>query len=184
MKFSDGRAYKLLGIFAILLLSFSAVSCLTIETVEHPDAAGRWKYRVNITKPHTENEGRAGHLFFRGRELPGCFNTIIIGKTKYDYRIRINPSDFSGYARDPGYVPPPSTSTLKLTPEELKRGWYFAAADQRRQDTPADWIWVKRENLEAFVKPDKVYTFIDKYKLNPKPENQEAPFSFRLMLKS
>ncbi len=51
--------------------------------------------------------------------------------------------------------------------------------DQKRQDTPADWIWVKRENLEAFVDPDRLYNFINKYELIPKVEEREPPVRFR-----
>jgi hypothetical protein len=180
MKSQRNRTGSLLGTFALLPLLFFVVSgCQSIDIIEYPDAEGRWKYRVDITKPDTENEERRAHLFYRGKELAGHFSTVIIGETKYDYTIRINPSDFSGYAKDPNYLPPPLPTQLGLVDEEEKRGWYFAPADQRRRDTPADWIWVKRENLEAFVDPDRLYRFINKYELIPNVEEQEPSIRFR-----
>lgn len=185
MKLLVGRACKLPGVFVLVLLLFSVVSgCRTIDVIEYPDAEGKWKYRVDITRPNTENEGRRGYLFYRGRELAGHFSTIIIGETKYDYTISIDPWDFGGYAKDPAYSPPTSTTSLRVEREEQKRGWYFASANQRRQDTPADWIWVKRENLEAFVDPDKLYLFINKYELTPEPEKGEPPVQFRFIFES
>jgi hypothetical protein len=179
MKPQKNRIYSLLGTFALLVLLFSALSaCQSMGVTEYPDAAGRWKYRVDITKPDTENEGRRAHLYYRGKELAGYFSTVVIGETKYDYTFRINPSDFGGYAKDPDYSPPPLSARLGLEDEELKRGWYFAALNQRRQDTPADWIWVKRENLEAFVDPDRLYNFINKYELIPKVDEREPPVRF------
>jgi hypothetical protein len=185
MKLSQGYAWKLPGLLTFMLFSLLAMNgCRTVNVVEHPDAEGRWTYRVVITKPNTENEGKRGYLLYRGKELTGHFSTIVIGETKYDYTFSINPGDFGGYARDPGYTPPTSTSPLQLTAGEQDRGWYFASADQRRQGTPIDWIWVKRENLEAFVDPDRLYKFINKYGLIPDADRQEPPFQFRLTFES
>lgn len=153
--------------------------CQTVDTVEYPDAEAMWKYRVDFTKPGTENGGRSGHLFYRGWELAGYFSTVIIGETKYDYTIQIDPSDFGGYAKDPAYSPPPSTDLLRLEDEEKERGWYFAPADRRRADTPADWIWVKRENLQAFVDPDRLYRFLNKYELIQNAEENQPPIRFQ-----
>ena len=158
--------------------------CRTIAVVEHPDAAGRWRYRVDTIRANTEKEEKRGRLFYRGRELPGYFSTIIIGDTRYDFTFRIDPSHFGGYAKDSGYMPPRAAASARLDPEELERGWYFAPMDQRRQDTPEDWIWVKRENLEAFVDPDKLYRFINRYELIQAPEERESPVQFGLFFKT
>jgi len=163
----------------LAILVFTLFACQTIDVVEHPDAAGRWKYVVEVTKAGSEEEGRRARLYYRGKELPGHFSTVIVGETKYDYTIRIDPSDFSGYRKDQDYAPPPRASRDELQDEEEKRGWYFASADQRKRNTPADWIWVERENLEAFVDPDRLYRFINKYQIAPKVEESEPPFQFR-----
>ena len=180
MKLNGNSGRSLLGTFALsVLLVLMLSGCQSIDTIEYPDAEGRWRYRVEVTKPGTEEEGRRAHLSYRGKELAGYFSTVIIGETKYDYTIRINPSDFSGYVKDPDYSPPDPTNRAGLEDEEKKRGWDFAPADQRKKDTPADWIWVKRENLEAFVDPDRLHRFLTTYELIPSVEEQEPPVRFR-----
>jgi hypothetical protein len=172
---------QLQGFAGFLLLSLVTLGgCHTVEVVEHPDAGGRWTYRINITRPNTENEGKRGALLYRGREPAVYFSSIIIGGSKYDYLFAIEPGDFSGYIKEPGYKAPTSTSSLPLKEEELRRGWYFAPEDRRRSGTPAQWIWVKRENIEAFVDPDKLYRFSTKYGLIPESDQQKPPIQFGL----
>jgi hypothetical protein len=170
-----------LGLILLLIVGLSG--CQTTAVVEHPDAAGRWRYKLDTTRPNTEKGGERGRLYYRGRQLPGYFSTIIIGATRYDFAFRTDPSGFGGYAKKPGYTPSKVVS-MRVDPEDLERGWYFAPMDQRRQNTPDSWIWVKRENLEAFVDPDKLYRFVKRYDLIQAPEEQESPFQFGLFFKT
>jgi hypothetical protein len=176
-----GNRWKFKGVAVILLSSlFTIGGCSTTAVIEHPDANGRWTYKIAVTKPNTENEGKRGSLLYRGREPAVYFSSVIIGGSKYDYLFSIDPGDFSGYAEDPEYNAPTWRSSLRLTKEEQRRGWYFAPKDQRRSGTPAQWIWVRKENIEAFVDPDKLYRFSTRYGLIPESDQQEPSYQFRL----
>ena len=51
-------------------------------------------------------------------------------------------------------------------PEELRRGWYTAALTEKRDETPSDWVWVKRQNLESYLNPKNLYEFVKRYRLS------------------
>ena len=70
----------------------------------------------------------------------------------------------------------------RISKEEFKRGWYLAGLNQRRTETPGDWIWVKRENIEAYLDPRKMYSLISKYKISRILDGNDdlSPFRVRM----
>lgn len=44
--------------------------------------------------------------------------------------------------------------TISLTPEDLKRGWYWGSVDQRKKDTPEDWIHTEAGRSSAWHNPN------------------------------
>jgi len=51
-----------------------------------------------------------------------------------------------------------------------------------KTETPGDWIWVKRENIEAYLDPSKMYALISKYKISRILDGNEdlSPFRVRM----
>jgi hypothetical protein len=107
-----------------------------------------------------------GYLFYKGRELKSYFETIVIDDLRYDFRIFTEDRTFSGYVENEEYKPKEASTEKDLSREEMKLGWYTAALHERRRGTPDNWVWIKRQNLEAFLNPKDLYGFVKRYKLS------------------
>ena len=155
------------GLAVLLLIIITFICCKTFETIETLDLEKHWTYKIEITKPGTGSEGKLGHLYYRGKEIKSYFNSIIINDIEYDYFIRKDIQDFGGHIEDKEHISDISYSGLKIENDDIILGWYFADSSEKRQDTPRNWVWIKRENLKAFINPDKIDSFINNYELMP-----------------
>jgi hypothetical protein len=165
------------AIFAIVLL----IGCQTLVSKEYP--AADWQYQIKKDSVGEKRGVPWGYLFYRGRELKSYFNTVVIKQTRYDFTIKTEESEVGGFWINPEHVTPESQSTEGIGEEEFKRGWYLAGLDQKRTDTPDDWIWIRRENIEAYVDPRKMYSLISKYKISQILEDDDeniSPFQIRM----
>ena len=125
-----------------------------------------WHYGVEVTNSGTRSEGKIGHLFFRDLEIPGIFDEIIIRRTRYEYYQRSHLWDFAGYVKDSEYKNEISFQDEKICDTELKNGWYYAHKDEKKKNTPENWVWVRRENIRAFINPEKIVEFVKKHQLS------------------
>ncbi len=163
-------------IFAILIL----MGCQTLVSKEFP--APEWQYQIKTDKVGEKRGVQWGYLFFKGRELKSYFNTVVIDQTRYDFTINTENLPAGGFWINAEHITPKSSSMQGIEAEEFKRGWYLASLDQKKADTPGDWIWVKRENIEAFLDPGRIYSFVSKYKISPivGGDKDSSPFQLRM----
>ena len=154
--------------FVFIFLSIAAfLSCTTIKSTVNPDIEKKWKYTVVIIRAGTKRECERGRLYYKKKEIKGCFSSIIIGDSKYDYLIGRTPLDFEGYKLDEEHIHKEMYVEGSIDDDDMRRGWYSADADKKKRGTPADWIWIRRENLGVFINPRKMNSFIQKYDLLP-----------------
>jgi hypothetical protein len=163
-------------LFAILIL----MGCQTLVSKEFP--AADWQYQVKTDKVGERRGVQWGYLFYKGRELKSYFNTIVLDQTRYDFTINTEKSQYGGFWINEEHQTPIAANTQGIKAEEFKRGWYLASLDQKKADTPGDWVWVKRENIEAYVDPSKIYSLVGKYKISPILDGDEdsSPFQLRM----
>jgi len=151
----------------IIFLNLFLLTCVTAK--ENPDKNKRinWRYEIETTAAGTRSEGQIGHLFYGENEIGPVFNILVVKKTVYEFLVRENAWDFGGYKKisDSSYTP--VACDTKIKESELKQGWYLSSITCKKHGTPADWIWIKRKDLEAFVSPDKIGFVITHFKLNP-----------------
>lgn len=161
-RFIPGLFFFLaLGVFLSMFMS----SCASIRTRERPDPRQNWVYTVRAGSRATEADPRFGALRYRDNVLGSYFSSLVISESRFDFMIRYPEEPFRGYRRDLDFEPPEQHSEEVFTRRDHNRGWYFAALDQRKRDTPDWWIWVRRENLEAFINPDRIDEFVGQYRL-------------------
>jgi hypothetical protein len=149
-------------LITILLCSIILFSCKTDDN--KVSKAGYWGYSIEITNKGTRSEGQWGHLFFKGKEVKGYFQSIVADTTRYDYKERTYAWDFGGYDIMQENVRP-VFSSAKITGDDLKTGWYEADFTARKMNTPETWIWIKSGLLQAFLDPDKIDEFISVHRL-------------------
>ncbi len=156
--------YALICIIFISLLFFT---CVSVKDNSDKNKQTNWKYKIEITAEGTRSEGEVGHLSYGAKEIGPVFNIIVVNKAAYEFLIRENAWDFGGYKKisDRSYTP--VLCDTKIDDVELTQGWYLSSNTCKKQGTPAEWIWIKRKDLEAFLNPDKISIFIKHYKLNP-----------------
>ncbi len=175
---------------SILMLSLLLIpGCASIVSEEYPDPDERWRYEIRLTRKGTAREGEWGRLAYRGRELPSWFSTIVISGRRFDYLIRKEPADFLGYrqiddsageeepVRTPHDDPDDIHRPDPISERELDRGWYWADFAERKAGTPPDWVWIRRENLSAYVDPAELREFADEYELGPILREEDLPRS-------
>ncbi|MFH0838318.1 MAG: hypothetical protein V1880_03570 [Patescibacteria group bacterium] len=46
-------------------------------------------------------------------------------------------------------------SYASINNSELQRGWYFGLPNEKKLNTPADWIWVEKGRQSVWQKPDQ-----------------------------
>ncbi|MFP4385278.1 MAG: hypothetical protein ACLFSE_14635 [Spirochaetia bacterium] len=133
------------------------------EVAEPPT---EWHYVVETTNPGTRSEGKIGHLFFRELEIPGVFDEIIVRNTLYQYYQRSHLWDFAGYVIEKDFSDKVAYGEDSINDSERRTGWYYGRRSQKKQDTPANWVWVRREGVQAFLNPEHIVEFVKKYRLS------------------
>ncbi len=145
------------NLILFFLISVFLISCKTTD--DHLSAAGNWGYNIEITNKGTRSEGQWGHLSYKGNEVKGYFQSIMADNTLYVYHVRRYAWDFGGYKITRENVMP-KLSSVKITQDELKNGWYKATLAGKKINTPESWIWIKRDSLEGFLNPEMIDKFI------------------------
>lgn len=147
---------------ACALCAFLAACATTTRIV--PDE--QWEYTVTESRRLGREPLVTGALRFRERTIPSYFSTIVVGSRRFEYVIRSDAEPFRGYRLDEewnGDPPEPDGDPVGRT--ERNRGWYFAGHEELRPETPEGWIWIRRENLEAWVDPTAIETFAQRHNL-------------------
>jgi hypothetical protein len=164
----------------VVLAMLFLLGCQTLVSKEYPGVD--WQYHIK-TDNVGENRGiKWGYLFYKGRELKSYFNIVVIRETRYDFTIKTEESEAGGFWINAKHVTPLLSDDQRISKEEVKRGWYLASLNQRRADTPGDWIWVKRENIEAYMDPRRMYSLISKYKFSRILDGGENRSPFRVRM--
>jgi hypothetical protein len=164
----------------VVLAMLFLLGCQTLVSKEYPGVD--WQYHIK-TDNVGENRGiKWGYLFYKGRELKSYFNIVVIRETRYDFTIKTEESEAGGFWINAKHVTPLLSDDQRISKEEFKRGWYLAGLNQRRADTPGDWIWVKRENIEAYMDPRRMYSLISKYKFSRILDGGENRSPFRVRM--
>ena len=145
---------------------YLCISCATILADETPTTTN-WEYEIEITNPGTKSEGKVGYLFYRGKEIKGYFEYIIIENTRYSYHVPVVPWDFNGYRKDEDYIHRERFSNSALSRQDIGKGWYLEGFQQKKRRTPASWVWIKNDRIEAFVDPENIDAFIEAFGLRP-----------------
>lgn len=164
-------------VLAAAVLTLTVAACTTVQSREELVPDNRWSYTIR------ELPGRAerlrGELSFRGRRIPLYFSEIVIADRRYTAALRTTGDGFEGYREDDDSSPPEFVPTAPaLSAAERRRGWYHAELEQRRPGTPHDWVWVRRENLTAYLKPDRMQAFARHYQLAEMHEAREPRVQF------
>ena len=177
----------MLALVTLVIPLVSLAGCTTVRTRERPDPREDWVYTVRSGARRASEDLLYGELRYRGSVLPSYFSSVVIGTSRFNYSIRTPVEPFRGYRRDLDFElpadaaeytdaaeyadaaePGPENDTVDLfTRRDRNRGWYFGALHQRRRETPSWWIWVRRENLEAFLDPNRIEEFVRRYHLEP-----------------
>ncbi|MBN1525399.1 MAG: hypothetical protein JW904_13000 [Spirochaetales bacterium] len=161
------RIQKPQNIILFILLVFS---CTSVES--SPNGQNHvWRYEIEIIAPGTRSEGQIGHLYLNDKEIPAVFDSIIIGETEYIFIMREYLWGFGGYKIVDENRKMVSISSHSVAADELQKGYYPAPFLMKKKDTPLEWVWVKRDTLEAFVNPVILPEFIQEFGLT-----QLSPF--------
>ncbi len=148
---------------AVCIVCALIAACATTTRLEPEE---QWEYTVTESQRIGRPALKTGALRFRERQISSYFSTVIIGSRRFEYVIRSDDEPFSGYRLDEewnGDPPEPVGESVGRTVRN--RGWYFADYDELRPETPGGWIWVRRENLEAWVDPTAIETFAETHQL-------------------
>jgi hypothetical protein len=142
----------------------ATLGCVTVVQQEEFGEDLRWEYRV---RESTYNGRRASYLSYRGGAVGSYYSTIVAGGRQFELQIATAKLGFEGYRLTDEPRLRPAGIDPALDPEEAKRGWYLAAFAELRRGTPADWVWVQRENLTAWVEPGKLTRLAKRFDLMP-----------------
>ncbi|MBN1797104.1 MAG: hypothetical protein JW822_00910 [Spirochaetales bacterium] len=126
-----------------------------------------WEYKIIITNPGTKSEGRLGLLLYKGTDIGGYFETVIIGTYKFFYCISERPWDDAGYFQVGDFTASNTEIEQSIQPAELEKGWYSASYSDRKKNTPAHWVFVTRGDKNLFITPDKLSQLKSELKLQP-----------------
>lgn len=185
---------RIRSVAVLLSAAVALTACRTLQRVEYPEPTGSWKHTTTSRwVPDHEAYREVGALAYRGRDITAYFSTVVIGERRYDYSIRRDPLSFEGYREAEGFAPAHAAAPAgaaaagaAASPEDIRRGWYFAPLGERRGETPASWIWVKRENLESYLDPNRLEPLARRYELLPitgqLPREPEVMFHFGWLL--
>lgn len=172
---------------ALLVVGFISVTgCASVRTREDLQPDERWVYTVRELPGRGERV--RGELQFRSSRLPHYFSEVVIGERRFTMALRAADGDMEGYREDLHFSRIAEARALgheqsasaaePLSDSARRRGWYLGGLHERRPDTPDDWIWVRRENLEAWVNPRRVEAFATSYQLGAMNAQPQPRFQF------
>ncbi len=172
----------------LLFLPVVLSGCASVVSRSIVDPDRHWKHEVKLANLGAKRGTSWGVLYYRGRELPSYFDSLIISGSRYDYHLPADPGEPGGYQPDErhaalGVSSAPSSaapsaapaSAAPINPMDLNRGWYLAGPQERKSGTPEEWVWVKRQNLEAFLDPAALNRFARAYRLSALPRGESRP---------
>jgi len=165
------------------LVILAVTGCASYQTTESVQPAEHWSYTVRERVPAKGRTEYSGRLTYRNREIEPYFSEIVVGSLRFRFLIQTEREPFSGYRRVEnagGGAPETKSSSGPPAQNELRRGWYLGAADERKSGTPEEWIWVRRENLEAFVDPGRLGDLARDFKLGSIIRKPESNVQFKL----
>ncbi len=140
--------------------------CATVRTRDTLGPERDWEYRIRVQPRVGAQDLETGELRYRGRTVPAVFSEVVLFGQRYEYRYRTEQDTFQGYRLDEDFEPAEITERgPELTRRDRSRGWYLAEYDERRPGTPSGWIWVRRENLNAYLDPRQIREFAAHYGL-------------------
>ncbi len=162
------KVFGMLSALLTMLVLLPGLSgCATVRDHDRLGPELDWEYRVReqprIGSPNLET----GELWYRNRAIPTVFSEVVLFGERYTYRYRTEYDPFQGYRKDPEFEPPEITEDgPELTRRERNRGWYLSELEERRPGTPSGWVWVRRENLGAYIDPREMREFAEYYGLH------------------
>ncbi len=149
----------------IALLSLIAVSVLFgCATLREREAPPDWEYVVRVSE--RDETIRHGELRFKGEPIEPVFSAVVIEDAKFTYVLRTADEPFRGYRRVEQFTQPDAHAKVEPFSHDLARGWYLAEFGDRRAGTPEGWVWVRRENVEAYVDQTRLREFASHHRLN------------------
>ena len=176
------------SVFAILLAGTLLITgCATVQRREGVPPDERWVYTVRELPGRGER--LRGELRFRNYRLPDYFSEVVIGERRFTMALRAATGPYEGYREDTAFTldraigeliaqQPPEDEPSSLSTSERTRGWYLGGLHERRVDTPDEWIWVRRENLEAWVNPRRIEAFASSFQIAGMNEHPQPRFQF------
>lgn len=138
-------------------------SCLSFA--DNGNFTENWKYEIEITNPGTRSEGKEGILLYKQNKVGDYFETVIISGNSFNFKSRMHLWDFAGYIKDKEFSKKEKYSKTKIVNNELEKGWYTGNYNEKKKNTPDSWIWISREELKAFINPEKLEEFVTKNNL-------------------
>ena len=175
-------------LFGVLLAGTLLITgCATVQRREEVPPDERWVYTVR------ELPGRGdrlrGELRFRNYRLPDYFSAVVIGERRFTMALPAAAGAYEGYREDSAFTldraigeliaqEPPDGEPSPLSNSERTLGWYLGGLHERRVDTPEEWIWVRRENLEAWVNPRRIEAFASSFRIAAMNEQPQPRFQF------
>ncbi len=172
--------------YLLLLLPLLLPGCVSVVSRAVVDPQRTWKHEEQVTLTGLNRGVVRGVLYYRGKEFPDYFDSLVIGARRFNYRAPTGPAEPAGYQDDPRWAAAANGLPGPLAPADLARGWYLAGPQERRSGTPEQWVWVKRQSLEAFLDPSALSRFARVWRLTPvggggyRPEEGTPLISVRL----
>ncbi len=172
---------RLIGAVGTLFLVGFVAGCATAPEPVREEPADRWVHEIRERSRRDGPEERTGTLFYRRSVVTPYFSTVVIGKTRYSYIYPTDDDPFRGYRADPAPVPIETDKELEAVEgRSRRRGYYLAELEERRPNTPNDWVWVERGNIRAWVRPGMLEDLADRYALYPIDPEPRAPVRMRI----
>jgi hypothetical protein len=158
------RARRVAVSAALAAAAFVTLGCVTTVQLEEFGEGQRWEYKV---RESDYNGRQRASLSYRGQTVGSDYSTIVAAGKRFDFQLKTDRLGFEGYELSGQSRPRPAVSDPPLSEQERKQGWYLAAFDGLRRGTPDDWVWVRRENISAWVDPGRLSRLAARYDIVP-----------------
>ncbi len=160
-----GFLRKTLTIAVITIVTaFLSFGCATVRERERLPERPDWEYVVRVST--RDDRFRHGELRFKGEAVEPVFSAVVIDDAMFTYTLRTADEPFRGYRREAEFTLPVGHSDVDFESYDRSRGWYLAELGERRVGTPENWVWVRRENVGAYVDPTRLREFASHHRLN------------------
>ena len=160
-----GNFRKILTIGTITIVTvLLSLGCATVRERERLPERPDWEYVVRVST--RDDQVRHGELRFKGEAVEPVFSSVVIEDEKFTYVLRTADEPFRGYRREAEFTLPVGPADVDFELHDRSRGWYLAELGNRRAGTPEGWVWVRRENVEAYVDPTRLREFASHHRLN------------------